>query len=230
MPSPATPNTLRSTRGDVQKEIRACINEYWTDLCRTIQQAADTGIVKGMYDGIKKTTGPSIKTAPLKSKSAEAITDKAKQLNRWVEDYFELYSRENVVHQSALDIVNHLPLMHELDEIPFIKDLSEAIDRLPSGKDPGTGCIQAEVIKSSKSTLLVPLHKLLTQCWKEGSVPQGMRDANIITVYKNKGGHSNCNNNGISLINIIGKLFACIILHRLQILADRIYPGSQCGF
>ena len=121
--------------------------------------------------------------------------------------------------------------MPELDEVPSIEELSKAIDRLPSGKAPGKDGILAEVIKSSKSTLLVPLHKLLTQCWKEGSVPQDMRDSNIITLYKNKGNHSDCNNyHGISLLSIIGKLFALIILHRLQILADRIYPESQCGF
>ena len=58
-----------------------------------------------------------------------------------------------------------------------------------------------------------------------------MRDANIITLYKSKGDHSNCNNYcGISLLSIIGKLFAHIILHRLQILANRIYPKSQCSF
>ena len=58
-----------------------------------------------------------------------------------------------------------------------------------------------------------------------------MKDSNIITLYKNKGNHSDCNNyHGISLLSVIGKMFACIILHRLQILADRIYPESQCGF
>ena len=121
--------------------------------------------------------------------------------------------------------------MPELDEVPSIEELSKAIDRLHSGKAPGKDGIPAEVIKSSKSTLLVPLHKLLTQCWKEGSVPQDMRDSDIITLYKNKDECSNCNNYcGISLLSIIGKLFACIILHRLQLLADRIYPESQCGF
>ena len=201
--------------------------------CRTIQQAADTGNVKGMYNGIKKATGPSIKkTAPLKSKTEEIFTDKAKQLDRWVEHYSELYSRENVVHQSALDTIDHLSLIPELDEVLSIKDLSKAIDRLPSGKVTlGKDGILDEVIKSSKSTLLVPLHKLLTQCWKEGSIPQDMRDSNIITRCKNKDNPSNCiNYHGISLLSIIGKLFVCIILHRLQILADRIYPESQCGF
>ena len=92
-------------------------------------------------------------------------------------------------------------------------------------------CISAEVIKNGKSRLLVPLHKLLTQCWKEGSVPQDMRDANIVTLYKNNGDHRDCNKyHGISLLIIIGKLFAHIILYRLQIPADTIYPQSQCTF
>ena len=60
-PPPESLNTLMSTRSDVKKEVRACINEYWTDLCRIIQQAVDTGNVKGMYDRIKKATGPSVK-------------------------------------------------------------------------------------------------------------------------------------------------------------------------
>jgi len=58
-----------------------------------------------------------------------------------------------------------------------------------------------------------------------------MRDANIITLYKNKGDRKDCNNyRGISLLSIVGKLFARIVLQRLQVLADRIYPESQCGF
>ena len=140
--------------------------------------------------------------------SGEVITDKAKQLDRWVEHYSKLYSMENVVHQSALDAIDHLPLMPELDEAPSINELSKAIDRLPLGKAPGKDGILAEVIKNSKSTLLVPLHKLLTQCWKEGSVPQDMKDSNIITLYKNKGNCSDCNNyHGISLLSVIDKMF-----------------------
>jgi len=117
-PSPETLQALRCARNDVQKAVRICVNEFWTDLCSTIQQAADTGNIKGMYEGIKKATGPRvIKTAPLKSKTGEIITDKAKQLERWVEHYSELYSRENFVHQSALDGIDRLPPMPELDEL-----------------------------------------------------------------------------------------------------------------
>ena len=58
-----------------------------------------------------------------------------------------------------------------------------------------------------------------------------MRDANIVTLYKNKGDKGDCNNyRGISLMSITGKAFARIILKRLHLLATRVLPESQCGF
>lgn len=48
-----------------------------------IQQAADTGNIKRMYDGIKKAVGPTIqKTAPMKSKARDLINKKTEQLDR----------------------------------------------------------------------------------------------------------------------------------------------------
>ena len=54
-----------------------------------------------------------------------------------------------------------------------------------------------------------------------------MREANIVTLYKNKGDRDDCNNyRGISLLNI----FAKVVLMKLRVLTERIYPESQCGF
>ena len=58
-----------------------------------------------------------------------------------------------------------------------------------------------------------------------------MRDANIVILNKNKGDRNDCNNyRGISLLSIVGKVFARVVLKRLQALAERVYPESQCGF
>ena len=58
-----------------------------------------------------------------------------------------------------------------------------------------------------------------------------MRDANVVTLYKNKGDRGDCNNyRGISLFSVVGKVFAIVVLKRLQVLAEQIYPESQCGF
>ena len=88
-----------------------------------------------------------------------------------------------------------------------------------------------DLIKPYKTKLLLPLHDVLCQCWQEGAIPQDMRDSKIITLYKNKGERNDCNNyRGISLVSIVGKVFARVILIRLQKLVERIYPESHCGF
>ena len=110
-------------------------------------------------------------------------------------------------------------------------EFSKAIDSLASGTAPGSDGIPPDLIKHCKTTLLLPLHVVLCQCWQERSVPQDMRDAKIITPYKNKGERSDCNNyRGISLLSVVGKVFARVILIRLQRLAEQVYPESQCGF
>ena len=55
-------------------------------------------------------------------------------MNRWVEHNTELYSRENKCHQSALDAIESLPEIPELDTIPSPDELAKAIDKLPRTK------------------------------------------------------------------------------------------------
>lgn len=131
-----------------------------------------------------------------------------------------------------MENITSLPSMEELDSPPTIKELIKAIDSLSCRKAPGSDGIRPEVVKTAKeSSLLRHLHELLVQCWEEGTIPQDMRDANIITLYKNKGDRRDCNNyRGISLLSVVGKAFARVVLNRLQVLAARVYPESQCGF
>ena len=84
-----------------------------------------------MYDGIKTAMGPvQNKTAPLKSTTGEVITDKGQQMERWVEHYSDLYSRQNVVTTAALDAIECLPVMEELDTEPTTEELNKAINSL----------------------------------------------------------------------------------------------------
>ena len=148
-----------------------------------------------MYQGIKQATGkPTKRSVPLKSKTEDVIKDRDKQMSRWVEHYLDIYSRENSVTQEALGSIEDLPILEELDSDPTLEELSKAIDALARGKAPGEDGIPPEVINCGKSALLEPRHELLCLCWKEGKVPQDMRNAKIITLYKNKGDRSDCHN------------------------------------
>ena len=56
-PSERTLQMLRAARSKVQQISRLCANDFWLQLCNHIQVCADTGNLKGMYDGIKQVIG-----------------------------------------------------------------------------------------------------------------------------------------------------------------------------
>lgn len=73
----------------------------------------------------------------------------------------------------------------------------------------------------------------MSPCYSAGRKEQcpGHADSNIITLYKNKGDCSDCNNYPeMSLLSIIGKAFTRLVLNKLQTLAERLYPEALCGF
>ena len=126
---------LRVAPGKVQQISRRCANDFWLQLCNHIQVCAYTGNLKGMYEGIKQAIGPmQSRIAPMKSATCDAITDKSKQMECWVEHYSELYLRVNVVSVEALMAMERLSIMDELDSEPTLKEFNQALDQLSSGK------------------------------------------------------------------------------------------------
>ena len=136
------------TLATAQRTARKSANDYWKNLCSCIQISSNTGDIRGMYDGINKAfVHTTKKTAPLKSKTGETITYPYKQMDRCVDHYLDLYSRENVVTKTAINDAEPLPVMRELDELPSEKKLSDAIDRPANGKAPGNDGISPEMSK-----------------------------------------------------------------------------------
>ncbi|VDL91966.1 unnamed protein product, partial [Schistocephalus solidus] len=76
------------------------------------------------------------------------------------------------------------------------------------------------------------LTTLFQEMWRQGQVPQDFKDATIVHLYKRKGNRQLCDKHrGISLLNIAGKIFARILLNRLNgHLEQGLLPESQCGF
>ena len=145
-----------------------CANEYWQQqLSDSIQSAAASENIRGMYKGINTALGPTeSNNVPLKTTSEEVITKKSKQMGRLVEHYSELYSKENTVVTSALDAIEPLAILEELDAEPTLANLRKAIDSLACGKTPDTDGIPPDLIKRCEDTLLQPLHNVFCQCWR----------------------------------------------------------------
>ena len=77
------------------------------------------------------------------------------------------------------------------------------------------------------------LTKLFQCMWIKEAIPQDVKDASIIRIYKRKGNPQVCDNHrGISYLSIAGKVLAKIPLNPLNEHLDQsgLIPESQCGF
>ncbi|XP_063592483.1 uncharacterized protein LOC134769674 [Penaeus indicus] len=143
------------------------------------------------------------------------ITDSNQQLARWVEHYSELYSEPRPIKKEAIEGTPSFPEAQQLDAMPTMNELIAVLKSTPSGKAPGQDAIPADLLKCDED-LFPYLYEILRKSWSEGAFPRDLRDCN--------------NYRGISLLSVTGKVFARVLLPRLQALANRVYPESQCGF
>ena len=78
--------------------------------------------------------------------------------------------------------------------------------QLKVGKSPGNYSIPADVYQHGGEAVLDKLQDLFTDCWEKGALPQDLRDAVIVSLYKIKGEKSDCSNyRGITLLSNAAK-------------------------
>nr|VZI29615.1 unnamed protein product [Spirometra erinaceieuropaei] len=119
-----------------------------------------------------------------------------------------------------------------LDLPPSLQEAIRVVQQLSNGKAPGSDAIPAEVYNHGDPQLLDHLAALCPEMRRQGEVPQDFKDATIVHLYKRKGNRQVCDSyRSISLLNISGKIFARILLNRLNNhLEPGLLPESQCGF
>ncbi len=111
-------------------------------------------------------------------------------------------------------------------------EVLHAVKTLKNSKAAGPDNIPAEIFEKGGYLCTRTLYLFILEVWSRECAPQHWKDANIVTVYKNKGDKSICSNSrGISLLAIAGEVLAKVMLHCLtQATTEQIIPESQCGF
>ena len=231
---PVKKAAFRHTCSNLQRKLRDIKNDWWTNLAERTQQCADAGDYRGFYEALKAVYGPTHKVqSPLRSADGHVLlTDKTSILSRWSEHFQTLFSAERVVQDSAILHIPQLPIREELDEPPSMEELTKAIEQLKSHKAAGVDGIPPEIWKDGGPALHSKLLEFLVCCWQQSKLPRDLRDAVIVTLYKNKGEKSDCSNyRGITLLSIAGKILARVLLNRLiPTIAEDHLPETQCGF
>nr|VZI01895.1 unnamed protein product [Spirometra erinaceieuropaei] len=184
-----------------------------------IQGYADRNEWKNLFSAITAAYGPQTKgTAPLLSADGSTLlTEKTQILQRWAEHFRSVLNRPSTISDAAIARLPQLETNVDLNLPPFLQETFRVVQQLSSGKAPGSDAIPAEVYKYGGSHLMDHLTALFQEMWRQGEVPQDFTDATIVHLYKRKENRQLCDNHrGISLLNIVRKIFARILLKRLN--------------
>ena len=231
---PQSKAAYRAACRKLQTSLREIQNNWWMALAERTQIFADTGNARAFYEALRTVYGPTFQVqAPLRSSDGSCLLSaKEDILHRWTEHYQALFGDTRVVQDTSIAKIPQKEVKTELDFPPSPEEVRSAIKKLKCHKAPGIDAIPAEVYKHGGDTLVKSLTDLFTVCWAQGTVPQDMRDAVIVSLYKNKGEKCECSNyRGVTLLSIAGKILSRVILDRLiPSIAEENLPESQCGF
>ena len=148
---------------------------------------------------------------------------------RWVEHFEELLNQPTDVDWSILDKLEQRPIII-IDEPIKQGEVTTAIKNTKLKKSPGPDCILPEVLVYGGRTLISFMLTIFNLFWRSDKQPSDLIDAIICILFK-KGDRSDCRKyRGISLLSVVGKIFADIVLQRLKRLAELVYPESQSGY
>jgi len=114
---------------------------------------------------------------------------------------------------------------------PSAETIFSTISKLKTGRAPGPDGITAELLISSSDLIIPYLFKLFCLIWVSGRTPQAWKEGTIIPIYKGKGSKQTCANyRPITLLSVLGKLFATILLHLAQGKLLEARRPQQSGF
>ncbi|XP_047496478.1 uncharacterized protein LOC125044076 [Penaeus chinensis] len=144
----------------------------------------------------------------------QLLTEKKQILDRWAKHFIQVLNRPATINNEAIARLPQVEINRDLDNPPT--EVRKAVKQLSCGKARGSDAIPAEVYKAGGPVLMQKLTELFQSMWSEGKVPQQLKDATMVHIYKRKGNRKSCDNHrGISLLSIAGKILARDLLNRL---------------
>ncbi|CAG4943569.1 unnamed protein product [Colias eurytheme] len=122
--------------------------------------------------------------------------------------------------------------LKETSNVPYIlqTEVIKAIDSQKRDKAPGPDGINNEILKECKNFITPILTDMFNEILNTETIPRQWTESNIILLYKKGDKHEIGNYRPISLMSNIYKVFAKIILNRIERKLDEHQPIEQAGF
>ena len=120
----------------------------------------------------------------------------------------------------------------ELNDPITQQEVLKAIDTIKAGKAPGQDGLVPEIYKCLKFSLIPYFEVLFNSIFKTGKYPDAWSKAILKPVHKKGDRYNPTNYRGISLLDVIGKIFTRILNARLVLWAEKNnkFVEAQCGY
>lgn len=127
-----------------------------------------------------------------------------------------LYGTENLNNDTNDDILHGIIHDEDLDRNINITELRSAVFQQNNNKSSGIDTLIAEVYKHSFDVIAPFLLPLFNRLIQTGEYPKSWGTGIIVPIYKSGDVNNVQNDRGITLINIIAKIYSQVILNRLK--------------
>ncbi|KAJ8731400.1 hypothetical protein PYW07_004564 [Mythimna separata] len=137
--------------------------------------------------------------------------------------YKKLY--ESTIAEKDIEILETSPVPSILQE-----EIELALETQKDDKAPGPDGISNEVLKQAKQIITPILKEIFNDIIISETIPQQWTKSNIILLYKKGDQYDIGNYRPISLMSNLYKIFAKILLKRIEKKLDEQQPIEQAGF
>lgn len=209
--------------------------QYYNNIADQAEEALQRHNMKPIYGAVKTICGlgdAGHGVLPNKLDGTRCKSDD-EALARWIEHYKSALNHPPAKPCDALDDLAFLAADAQdiPTDAPTLEEVLRAIRSLKNGRSPGSDGITSELLKHSINTTGPALHRLFSLVWKTGKVPAEWRDGIIVSLYKGKGSKAECSSyRPITLLSVPGKVFAHVLLSRIEPLLMTNRRPQQSGF
>jgi hypothetical protein len=159
------------------------------------------------------------------STEAEEVEVAANHVETGLNKIFD-YSRFNEIKH----LIRQRPQREELAANFSDEEFEIAVGRLKPSTAPGKSGIRTEALKALLDDGKDVIKSFLRKLWTGACLVQDFKDA-LITMLPKKGDLSSIKNwRNISLLEVVGKLMALLVLGRLENLVESELPEEQCAY
>jgi len=209
--------------------------DFYNKIAQEAETAAASNNLKPIYRSIRtlcsKPTHGNV--TPISHTDGRVCRSDEDVMARWKEHYEQALNHHPADPCPELD--QEADIAEEDDSVPAdaptLEEVQCAIKKLKNGRAAGADGIVAELLKTALPTTSKVLHELFIRIWRTGHVPAEWRDGIITSLYKGKGAKDQCSNyRPITLLSVPGKVFAHILLARINPLLTSHRRCQQSGF